>query len=228
MIIAILAAILTPVVNRGLAAARTVRCAGNMRQIGFQLLSYANDNNGVTITANQIDPDGNSSTWQSRLAIWDGTYASLTKEPKPGVPTNYGIWRCPENLLQDRVVSGAAMGEQHCSYCINGWADSDLGTRYTGARVATFTNPGKLYMLTEACYFRTEETKTNGEGTIPAGLYSTGPSCLRYAHSGKINMLYADGHLELLDGPLLGRGTTINASATKALRYSNGVHWYCY
>ncbi len=227
-IISILAGILMPAVNSARATGNAIRCVANMRQIGLQLLSYANDKDGVTIAANQVDTNGDFSTWQTRLAIYDGTYAYLTKVPKPGERTNYGIWCCPENRLQDRVVSGAAIGEQHCSYGINGWADSDLGSRYTGARVATFTNPSKLYMLTEACYFRMEETKTNGDGTIPAGLYSTGPSYLRYAHAGKVNMLFADGHLELLNGPLLGRGTTVNASATKALRTSNGVHWYSY
>jgi prepilin-type N-terminal cleavage/methylation domain-containing protein/prepilin-type processing-associated H-X9-DG protein len=227
-IIGIFAAILIPVVGASRAAGKTTRCAANLRQIGMQLLAYASDNKGVTIIAFDADKDA---TWQTMLAVYDGTYEYLTKGSKPGEDADYGVWRCPENSLQNSVVSGASIGEEHCSYGINGWANSTSavqGQRYTGAHVATFANPAKLYMVTEACYFRMEETKTNGQGTIPAGLYTSGPSYLRYAHSGKVNMVYADGHLELLAGPLLGRGTALSSSGTPAERLSNGAHWYAY
>jgi prepilin-type N-terminal cleavage/methylation domain-containing protein/prepilin-type processing-associated H-X9-DG protein len=228
-VIGVLAGILIPVVGHARATGNTTRCAANLRQIGVQLLAYSADNGGVTILANDVKSDGTSRTWQTLLAIYDGTYAHLTKSSQVGAQTDYGIWRCPENTVQERVVSGADIGEEHCSYGINGWANSSNGERYTGSRVATFTNPAKLYMVTEACYFRMDPSFTNGQGTVPAGLYTSGPNYLRYAHNGKINMVYADGHLKLLDGPLLGRGTgTGPAGSTPAVRLSNGASWYAY
>jgi len=226
-IIGVLAGILIPVIGRVRASGNTTRCAANMRQIGLQLMAYANENRGVTIRSYDAD---NDVTWQKALALHDGTYAHLTKPKQVGKDTDYGIWRCPENMEQMKAVSGGGdEGEAECSYGINGWADSTEGTRYTGSRVSSFTNPSKLYMLTEACYFRLEPEKTDGKNTIPAGLYTSGPSFLRYAHSGKINMVYADGHMELLTGPLLGRGTgTGPAGSTPAVRLSNGVHWYAF
>ncbi len=228
-IIGVLAGILIPVASRARAAGHTTRCAANLRQIGLQLISYANDNRGVTVIANQVNADGTWSTWQTLIARYDGTYDHLTRGQAPGQDTDYGIWRCPENRVQDRVVSGAGMGEEHCSYGINGWANSTSavqGTRYTGARVASFTNPSQLYMVTEASYFRMEENVNNGDRTVPAGLYSSGPNYLRYAHGGKINMVYADGHVKLLQGPLENRGSVLSSSGTNATRFSNGASWY--
>jgi prepilin-type N-terminal cleavage/methylation domain-containing protein/prepilin-type processing-associated H-X9-DG protein len=224
-IISILAGILIPVSLNARRLGRQTRCAANLRQISVQLLSYAQENRGVTIVAYDKTQ---KATWQTLLAMRDGTYEYLTKQ-KPGKDADYGIWRCPENEAQENVVSGNSIGEEHGSYGINGWANSDetQGTRYTGARVAAIANPSKLYMLTEACYFRMEPEKTNGQGTTPANLYTSGPSYLRYAHGGKLNMVYADGHLELLDGPLLGRGTFLgNGNVSLANRFSNGAHWY--
>jgi prepilin-type N-terminal cleavage/methylation domain-containing protein/prepilin-type processing-associated H-X9-DG protein len=224
-IIGVLAGILIPVTINARSLGRQTRCAANLRQIGVQLLSYAQENRGVTIVAYDSPQ---KASWQTILAVRDGTYEHLTNQ-KPGEGADYGIWRCPENSVQDRVVSGANIGEEHCSYGINGWANSEApqGQRYTGAHVAAIANPSKLYMLTEACYFRMEPEKTNGQGTIPSNLYASGPSYLRYAHGGKLNMVYADGHIELLGGPLLGRGTfTGNSSASLANRFSNGAHWY--
>lgn len=230
-IIGILAGILIPVIGHVRASGNTTRCAANLRQIGLQLLAYPADNKGVTIIANKVYNDGSWATWQKLLAVYDGTYQHLTKGTTLGENIDYGIWRCPENGVQTHVVSGASIGEEHCSYGINGWANSTSliqGERYTGARVTSFTNPSKLYMVTEACYFRMEENKTNGDQTVPAGLYSSGPNYLRYPHNGKINMIYADGRLELLSGPLLGRGTVLSSTGTNATRFSNGACWYAY
>lgn len=232
-IIGILAGILIPVVRHVRATGNTTRCAANLRQIGIQLLAYAADNKGVTVIANQNNDDGTASTWQKLIAVYDGTYDHLTKGTILGEDTDYGIWRCPENRAQRRVVSGAASNpsEEYCSYGINGWANSNSpspGTRYTGLRVSTFTNPSQLYMVTEACYFRMEENVNTGASTVPAGLYSSGPNYLRYPHGGKINMVYADGRLELLDGPLQNRGAVLSSTGTNATRFSNGASWYAY
>lgn len=224
-IIGVLAGILIPVIAHVRANANTSRCAANLRQIGLQLLSYAGDNRGVTIATHVTGEDGSWTTWQTLLAVYDGSYAHLTRGLTPR-ERDYAIWRCPQNHVQTRILSGAAIGEEHGSYGINGWSASTQ--RYTGMPVAALANPAKLYMVTEACYFRMEEFKTDGQGSIPEGLYTSGPSYLRYAHRGKINMVYADGHLALLDGPLLGRGTTLGSGGTNAMRFSNGASWYAY
>ena len=79
-------------------------------------------------------------------------------------------------------------------------------------------------MVTEATYFRIEPLKDNGVGSLPAGLYKKGPY-IRYAHSGRVNMVFADGHGELLPGPLLGLGTHLGGDGSKAADFSNGEAW---
>ena len=84
-------------------------------------------------------------------------------------------------------------------------------------------------MVTEATYYRLEPWKNDGGGSVPAGLYTQG-ICLRYAHRGRVNMVFADGHGELLPGPVPTYGTFLGGEAAsfwefKAASFSNGVHW---
>lgn len=55
-IIAILAAMLLPGLNAARETARTVQCAGNMKQIGLALCSYPVDSNDYLPTA-IVDPE---------------------------------------------------------------------------------------------------------------------------------------------------------------------------
>lgn len=217
-IVGVLAGLLLSVLGRMRESGRLTRCAANLRQIGMQLITYANDNRGIAIVAYDVDK---RRAWSELLCLHDD---SLDKLSKVG---EFGVWRCPQNTVQEQGVA-AGMGETNNSYGINGWARSDelQGIRYTGARVAAIANPARLYMLTEAAYSRIEEARTDGNGTVPEGLFTSGPSYLRYAHRGRLNMVYADGHVELLTGPLLGRGTHLSASSSYVERFSNGVRWY--
>ena len=64
-IIAILAALLLPALNKARARGRDVSCSGNLRQIALALQSYTNDNHGFVMA--YTDYSWNYRKWQTAL-----------------------------------------------------------------------------------------------------------------------------------------------------------------
>jgi len=222
-LVGVLAAFLLPVVNNARKKSHQVQCLQNMRQIAQSLISYTNDHNGITPPAYDEEQGRN---WSELLVKWDGSAPSLRNSHNSYGTLSY--WKCPENRVQENAPLGSQGGEEMGGYAINGWSKTSLphDNRFAGNRYANFQSPSKLYMLTEADYYRTEESSTDGTGSIPAGLYTSGVRRTRYVHFGKVNVVYADGHGESLEGPLLGRGRFLGGPSGRASSFSNGEAWY--
>ncbi len=220
-IVALLAALGFPALKRSIQAANQAKCMGNLRQIGALMMAYAADHDGMTVPA--VNSGGGN--FGEILIDWKGSKMDANYRINGG----FENWRCPENRVQIHAC-GSEGGESAASYAINGWnREMDASgwsgdNRYAGNRLGNISQPSKLYMVTEAAYFRIENWKDDGVGSVPAGLYTKGPY-FRYAHSGKVNMVFADGHGELLPGPLRGYGTHLGGEPNKAASRSNGVPW---
>lgn len=219
-VIGLLAALGVPALSRAIRAANQGECMANLRQIGILMQGYAADNNGMTV---QAWDDITRLNFGEILLTWKGRMDADGK-----IGGGFENWRCPENKVQFRCC-GSEGGERAGSYSINGWNDTLNGSpdnRYAGNRVANFASPSKLYMVSEAAYFRIE-AQNDGGGSLPTGLYTTGGRHIRYAHSGRVNMVFADGHGELLPpGPLVWRGTYLGGEDNKAASFSNGKPWH--
>ncbi|MEI8195858.1 MAG: prepilin-type N-terminal cleavage/methylation domain-containing protein [Phycisphaerae bacterium] len=227
-IIALLISILLPSLGKARERARTVSCASNLRQFGFQFGYYTNDWNGqlpMTFTRNppiQYDYD----PWFEQLA-------RQMKETIAAPPAKFNIWRCPNNLYQLRQC-GMGFGEAETSYGPNSWEDSDFTRanggpsegRYLGTKVTEIAAPTELYALFEFQYYRSEPWKDTGNYCVPQ-LYTRGLDGARYPHSGGMNMLYADGHVGWLLGPLIGQGNWLaDPNTSYARAWTNGKSWY--
>lgn len=227
-IIGVLVALGLPALNRSIRAANQAKCTANLRQIGVLCAGYASDHDGKTVPAWDMDRMWN---FGESLIDWKGSKLDSNYTINGG----FENWRCPENRKQIHP-SGSEGGEGAGSYGINGWGGiwptpanpepEARENRYSGNRVVNFTSPSKLYAVVEAAGTRTEPWKNNGESIVPAGLFSTGVPTIRYAHDKKVNVLFADGHGELLPGPLLGRGTYQGGDSSKAAAWSNGEAWF--
>ena len=108
-IIAILVAVLLPVLNRAKEAASTTRCLAQLRQIGQAAAMYTNDNRGYTLPAGYQVGGAHTESWAGILVI--GKYVakpfpnpiSLSDETMP----QSSVFACPNG---DKVWVTASAG----------------------------------------------------------------------------------------------------------------------
>ncbi len=229
-IIAILAAILFPLIRGVMGETNQTKCGANMRNIGVLLMAYAVDN-GKTVVALSTNEDGQDwRPWGQILTEYDGSYAGLRNKGEES--GSFGIWLCPENHEQEYAPMGpdSREGQRGTSYSINGWSKPgdymfNIANRYTNNVPMTFADPARLIMVYEGTYSR-GNLVDGGTGSIPDLYPGEGLVSVRYAHDGGLNIVYADGHLEFHEGPLEARGRHLGGINTKAASFSNGASWF--
>jgi prepilin-type processing-associated H-X9-DG protein/prepilin-type N-terminal cleavage/methylation domain-containing protein len=96
-IIAILAGLLLPALNRARDNARMVECRNNQRQIGMGIHMYAADNNDFMVVLNQGSswPNRIAKAWWTNLLINGGYLPAVEWRNENIGDTVSGIWRCP-------------------------------------------------------------------------------------------------------------------------------------
>ena len=113
-VIAILAALLLPAINRGKSAAQGVRCTSNLRQLIQAWHIYADENNGqLPCNADGQDGMGVFTNWvagtMSRST--DATNAQLLIDPRESALARYitapGVYKCPGD--RSRFVRSVSM-----------------------------------------------------------------------------------------------------------------------
>lgn len=152
-IIAILAAILIPTVGKVRSVAKSANCKSNLRQIGQQLVLYANDNK-LTLPKdpfNQqggyINGDGQKAGGQPRITGQNGIlafhlypYAAKVDRSKLGIspltPTH------PNFICPSLVLPGTLTAEQALSYSLNCKGFNEAGSPFPSIFVRVFNHTG--------------------------------------------------------------------------------------
>ncbi len=164
-IIAILAALLLPVLSKAKARGQSIACLNNLRQLSFSCKMYADDNNGELVSCWPIGWD----TYPVNPYSWCPGWVSLTKPggynygPDPqfnctnvyalqqGAVWPYvkvpGTYRCPAD---HQSMGGVPVVR---SYSMNSWMNGRAFGDPTGA--TDFTTPDKDATLTYV-FFRKE------------------------------------------------------------------------
>lgn len=200
-IIALLAGILLPAMNKARARARNVVCLNNQKQIYNALIKYANVSRDYLISANKV---GNR-TWYDYIIV----AGYLKKKKEDTAKSNLMNFKCPS----DKTAIAKNNNDGHCSYAYNSWmgyltAEGTLNT-YTDARrpwlKITRHNPktNDTIFLTEkwSCFKPNSESDLY-ENADRFNFFSDKKSLSigdKGAHGKMATNLYADGHAAQAD-----------------------------
>lgn len=102
-IIALLLAMLMPVMLQARQQSQTTECLSNLRQIGLAIQMYAGDNNGAMVPYCLFSSSSSSPMHDSWATILiDGKYASAPDQTKSSAHSSAGtsIFRCPSGVDQ--------------------------------------------------------------------------------------------------------------------------------
>ena len=134
-IIAILAAILLPVLNAAKMRAQTINCVSNLKQIATGFIMYGNDSGGYVMVSHSgsTDPSNATAGWYDWIA---GNMSYPTVSGSDGINTNYswlvnqtwsqmaayvvnaGVYRCP--MDQSKQFAGLIGIPRVRSYSLQG------------------------------------------------------------------------------------------------------------
>ena len=97
-IIAILAAMLLPSLNKALSSARKTQCLSNLRSIGIAMGNYLNDNNVFQqiAAAEAVEGIYYANAWKAQLGLFLGLSKIQNLEEKRKAFFNKGVFVCPE------------------------------------------------------------------------------------------------------------------------------------
>jgi len=213
-IIAILAALLLPVLAKAKEAARKTQCLNNLHEMGLSLIMYADLNDGLAARAD-------SPHW----------YEVLTRNLVPsrnGSFTNVQVYACPSYPDPEPLYPGE---KQLICYVVNGWTFSSP-TDMTGSQLSGVSKITSVQRPEDTIYLADREDGTDigpitvANPTANADYYDVWePSHLPYQANGKENprtgaanndrrvairrhgvgpnLLYFDAHVAIEDARLI-------------------------
>jgi prepilin-type processing-associated H-X9-DG protein/prepilin-type N-terminal cleavage/methylation domain-containing protein len=211
VVLTILATLFLPALSKAKEAARQAGCANNLRQLGGGILLYASENNGMfPQTSGAI-----GTCWDVQVAPYVG-YESATGESAYATATGPPIFHCPDGKLSAANITtpwksrGYAMNYHVSRGTSDSYSDGVQG------RISQIPAPSRLALLMELWISplwapgRNYEEHSygngsnNGEDLIYAPAYLRGKTAFR--HSGKMNVLFADGHVRLCEESVANPG----------------------
>ena len=229
-IIAILAGMLLPALNKARASARLAACSGNLREVGRAVLQYSMESNDLTVPVNgkyrNLGGTENM-TWAYYVRSYAGIQdenPDLSSNQNANTPANSrrGVFTCPACPSPRGFWNYCYPQFGMMIYYIGG-ADSDNveKTYSNGWKMHNISSPSKRAYICDSVTPMNQTTGLPSWGTpdsLPVtnyGLYkvfNNGNNASRQRHGNKLNMLFADGHIEGL--------------TSAALRLKNTPTWY--
>ncbi len=199
-IIAVLAAILIPVVGRVRLQAYTAQCSANLRQIGVALALHANDNRGffplaggdLRYDATELDDETGKPAWTVQLESYLGRDRSDALDPA-SASSPRAIYRC-------KTGGEAFEHNQLFSYFLGVRAAFvAAGNRFAAVQLSRIKQPARFVLSGDVANWSTspfdadKDDYTQDPPFNYPSPYAAPPTAF---HGGKLNILFADGHVD--------------------------------
>jgi prepilin-type N-terminal cleavage/methylation domain-containing protein/prepilin-type processing-associated H-X9-DG protein len=189
-IIAMLIALLLPVLQEVAERGRRVKCASNLRQCGTALFAYASDHNGTLPKGGNGGPADPLDTYSSSLVSGLAPYIN-----------NFEVWKCPEiNAPAIDSVANSG-GVQRCSYQYFPYSVYGNGLVVSNKLIDvsshTVLMQDLIYLYTPSNEWRSNH---NSGGTYKNNSYPGNPSFGTFFGGTPqgMNALFGDGHVSWL------------------------------
>jgi prepilin-type N-terminal cleavage/methylation domain-containing protein/prepilin-type processing-associated H-X9-DG protein len=198
-IIAILAALLLPVLSKSKTKAESLTCANNLKQLDLAWTLYADDHNDFLVNNHGVPETlARRQTWANNVQDWeasdDNTNLALLTEAKLGsyAGRSAGIFKCPAD--REPAPNGPHIRSMSMNAMVGnpGELTNQFNPTYTQFfKHAAIPTPSSIFV------FLDENADTLNDGFFVNRLdtYTWGNLPGSY-HNGGVNLAFADGHLE--------------------------------
>ena len=182
-IIAILASMLLPALNQAREKAKSIKCAGNLKQMGTAAIMYSDsyDEWCTSIYGSLTDPWGSQAT--SQTGFW---YSKLNNDSI----NSPEVFHCPsdEDFVWDDY--------NHASYGINGFGTNATTPNGFGVNLTLGTiKRGQVKQPSKKIYIADNTPVGNNNVSIKAGAISNSLN-IGNKHNNGANILWGDGHVK--------------------------------
>ena len=200
-IIALLMAILLPVLSRAREQARQVVCASNMRQICMAMHSYAGANSGyLPIPGSGGETMPYLGLQMAALNLLDYSDGALLPFIASGPSARQGIFICPSDAPprlggNDAGLVDYTHGERNYSYSLNWRLQNPKAThQYRGVKLSQVVHPEHKMLA-----FELDHPHAVADTPVAIGSGQVVLLFLTRRHQGVGNTAMADGHVETID-----------------------------
>ena len=204
-IIGLLAGLGIPAIKKGLDAAKTAKCANNLKQMGVGFQRFAAENDGKLPKAWSNDEYPNWPEWSGwDLVILDylevGAMTSSGRRVySENTPT---LFLCPADSCRTNIFYEGSRGNLRYSYRMNisSVDDPPQGQFPSTVKVVQLPSPSKSILVCDGEFKYTHHVSTRPTHASSIQLIARDNSnnVATTRHSGAANYLFVDGHVEKL------------------------------
>jgi prepilin-type processing-associated H-X9-DG protein/prepilin-type N-terminal cleavage/methylation domain-containing protein len=184
-IIAILAALLLPVISQSKAKARKIQCIGNLHQLGVGLQVILSNDHGYPLFI-----ENRYSSWINQMEI-EGFGIS---KPEPHYPEN-GVWHCPSAKFHKFNANEISM-----SYGYNAFGNLLVGNRTNNLGLHGYyeVSSNMRTPIKDSEVIAPSEMMAIGESDGMTFMRSESYDFYKVSlrHDDKANVVFCDGHVE--------------------------------